>query len=175
MKTDKPRIWFISVNTHAPDCLSDTAARSLEKLKLGRYPTDEVVRVIEYTAVEQLEQKVKELEDANSELVTQANKILDEKTSLTFKLMEETAKAESMQRFHDNLVKQLQRGHKAYCDLQDEKLAAQEREIERLVDALSFDNVKAACEYVGIDHPNSIKDMYRELSNCLKEKPKESK
>lgn len=54
----KPREWWICCNVGGEAnklALSDTAARSLEAIKIGRYPTDEVVHVIEKSAYDRLE------------------------------------------------------------------------------------------------------------------------
>jgi len=100
MKTDKPRYKQYWVN----DTGQVRYCEAYKKPLMEGYCT----HVIEYTAVEQLEQMVKELEQQN-QLVMQVYGIDDSKNVVEIV---------------ENLIDERQ--------LQDEKIAAQEQEIERL-------------------------------------------
>jgi len=82
------------------------------------------------------EEEVAKLKQANADLVAQANKILGEKTKLTFDLMAEVSKGESMQQFHEGLVKQLQRAQEAYSKIQEDKLQATNGKLRIAVEAM---------------------------------------
>ena len=182
-KTEKPREFWINPEINENDHYGDWHEAYTQSVT-------NCTHVIEYSAVAELEQRVAEYKrfhnedvERNLELTSKLAAAESEVRALESSLDKWISTAEESDRqraIAEAKVKELERDNQALKEDRGEEykkaveweLTANDRydkiqELESKIaaqeQALSIENVKEACEYIGITHPKSISDMLRAL------------